>query len=675
MGALLNRACLVAVLLIAAVGSDAAPNPVLPGTADCGVLKFAGEYYLMGVGTGGDMHVSRDLVNWGEPRHAFSMKNGWATGTAGADSEIHACDLRLLNGRFHLYWSVNHGALRQIGHAVADGPLGPYTEPVAETPFDGRIDPNAFVDVNGGLYFYTVKFTLGNVIWGRVMRDPWTLTGEDVPLLSAGPAAWELQDEPVNEAPCALYWRDRYYLFYNANHTARRYGNYAIGVAASDAPLAFRNESKYAFSVLGGEAGAARGADASVTNCGQPNLVRGPNGFEWWMVYFAIHDGTGKRNQAIDRVHFFDQEVYVEGPTTAATRGYHPAPAAPTFQDCFDGDGALGDTWEIESGDWRQNGGRVLQVAENGFASARCAGNGGKYYLFEAAVRFLEGGTQAGVLTSDILVGFDRDQKTWFSQPRFRYSEKERHQPLPQYFDWDGWHTLRIERNGSRYRVWIDEVQSVSVSGSGFFPGVRPGLFTRGPAAFDGVTYTQGWDGGEDPLFDWDAAECGTAKAGVWSSCDRGVRGVPENGEACAFKGDLLDAFEWSVQVIPEPAAAGGAEPPLVGVYGVYADPDNYLRIGADPGFASLTLQPRRNGADEPPVVVAPAPTRPRAHPPEQSGYNLRVVKLAERVIVLVEGREVAELAGTWPGAQVGLFTRGTPCRFVGISLFERSGG
>ena len=122
------------------------------------MFQHAGVYYLMGVGTSGGMYTSRDLMHWSGPEHAFSMNNAWTSGPAAADTEIHACDMVLRNGVFHLYWSVNHGPLRQIGHALADTPPGPYREPVTEVPFDGRIDPQCFQDEDSRLYFYTVKY-------------------------------------------------------------------------------------------------------------------------------------------------------------------------------------------------------------------------------------------------------------------------------------------------------------------------------------------------------------------------------------------------------------------------------------------------------------------------------------------------------------------------------------
>jgi len=824
-----RRHRLLAISLLVCGAASAAPNPVLPRTADCGVLRFGGEYYLMGVGTNGGVYVSRDLAQWQGPFHVFSMQNAWAQGVSGADQKIHACDLSLLNGKCHLYWSVNHGELRQIGHAVADDPLGPYTEPVTNVPFDGRIDPQAFVDDTGALYFYTVKFTNGNVIWGQKMHDPWTLTGEPVPLLSTLPGTWEQRDTRVNEAPFAFHYRGRYYLLYNANHTGSRYGNYAVGVAEGDAPLNFSNATKYPFPVLdtnrerlltgphvlsplslqenagwryqtvqpegdwtsagfddsgwsqgagafgntasgipGGkvrttweseetwlrrafyvaetpspylqlvlncgcpvevylndahiwtEDGARRGyaaldltpeardamrvgtnvlamhcrrqgaagafVDAGlldlrkrpgepvISNCGQPTLVRGPNGFERWLVYFAIYNGDGVRSQAIDRVHFFDRELFVEGPTCPRTPGYHPLPAMPTFHDFFDTGEALSDAWIVENGEWRVIGGHATHEPGTGPGVARCAGAGGRFYLFETVFRIPEdGGYQAGVATGDVFIGLDREDKSWFAQPRFRYDPKESRWKLASYFDWSGWHTMRIECNGYSYRVWLDEISLKAVPAAGYITDVRPALFARGRAVFDNVSYTLGWDGAEDPIFDWAAAACGTPATGDWTSCERGIRVVPGDGEARVYKGDLLDCFEWAVQVIPETTASENGAAPEVGVYAAYADEANHLRITANPQFTALHISGVKNGKSfsREPVPVPERVFRYRA--PEENGHNLRIVKLSKCVLIFVDGQETASEPGSWPPAQVGLFATGAPCRFAGISLYDRS--
>jgi len=60
---------------------------------------------------------------------------------------------------------------------------------------------------------------------------------------------------------------------------------------------------------------------------GQPSIVRGPNGWEWWLVYMA--NKAWKRNQHIDRIHFTGGRLYVDGITSPYSKGFHPVPAMP----------------------------------------------------------------------------------------------------------------------------------------------------------------------------------------------------------------------------------------------------------------------------------------------------------------------------------------------------------
>ena len=89
-------------------GGEAVPislvvkNPVLPGVADAGVMKYNGKYYIGGVFTNGDFYVSDDLVHWGKPVHVVTMDNGWSKGSGAGNEQIHANDMFCLNGDFHL---------------------------------------------------------------------------------------------------------------------------------------------------------------------------------------------------------------------------------------------------------------------------------------------------------------------------------------------------------------------------------------------------------------------------------------------------------------------------------------------------------------------------------------------------------------------------------------------
>ncbi|MCK5862122.1 MAG: family 43 glycosylhydrolase, partial [Candidatus Hydrogenedentes bacterium] len=560
-----GKVLLLAVLLFS-MQAGGAPNPVLPRAADSGVLYFNGHYYLMGFCTDGAFYKSQNLVDWNGPHHAFSMNNEWATGEAGKDTEIHACDIAIHNGQFNLYWSVNYGELRAVGRAVSDTILGPYYEPEQKHPFDGRIDPHLFRDTDGRCYFYTVKFTEGNVIYGQAMSGPDALIGEAKSLLSAVPHTWEFMDHKVNEGPCVIRYRDRCFMLYNGNHTGLSYGNYGIGCAASDAPLTFNNDTKYPFPLLrtnwdriyensralspisrkegvlwkftdttpadtwaapmyddsewtvkegsfgnqkifmlGGTlrstwnsseiwtrrkfmveekiiaedlyvfinhdadaevflngvlaccvSGFSGGyklksvtakatetlhqgenvlavhcthddvgaqyidaglylfppnhAEIAIENCGQPNLVRGPNGFEWWLVYFAVYDGNPMRSQGIDRVHFFDKELVMMPPTSPNTPGEWQLPSAPTFSDTFD-ETDMAQVWTVDSGSWNIKQGTLTQDENASIREIHLNLPTQRHYLFETGLLFSKNTTgQAGIKVGQqgVYIGLDR---------------------------------------------------------------------------------------------------------------------------------------------------------------------------------------------------------------------------------------------------------------------------
>ena len=229
-------------------------NPVLPRVADAGVLKYNGKYYIGGVFTNGHFYISEDLVNWEGPVHVFSMNNKWTEGTGAGDNQIHANDMVYLNGTFHLYWSVNHWGndkhIVHIAHAESDKVLGPYDEPVKETWMDNRIDPKVFRDDDGKLYMYMVKFTDGNTIWVRPMKDPRTFSGPSIYQFASLPDTWETMDNKVIEAQWVFKYRDTYYMMYNANHTSTSYGNYSMGVSEANCPISFNNGRKYPYPLL-----------------------------------------------------------------------------------------------------------------------------------------------------------------------------------------------------------------------------------------------------------------------------------------------------------------------------------------------------------------------------------------------------------------------------------------
>lgn len=245
---------LLAVAYSSILSAQNIPNPVLPGVADAGVMKYNGRYYIGGVRTNGDFYVSDDLAHWGLPVHVVSMDNEWSRGSGAGDDQIHANEMLYLNGDFHLYWSVNYWGKDKhavhIVHAQSGRVLGPYTEPDKKTWMDNRIDPKVFRDDDGQLYMYMVRFTDGNTIWARRMKSPAEFSGEPVCLFASLPDTWETMDNRVAEGPWVMKYRDTYYLMYNANHTGTEWGNYQLGVAQADSPLSFQQGNKYSYPVV-----------------------------------------------------------------------------------------------------------------------------------------------------------------------------------------------------------------------------------------------------------------------------------------------------------------------------------------------------------------------------------------------------------------------------------------
>lgn len=435
------------------VKATAYTNPVLRGVADAGVLKYAGKYYLGGVATMGDFFVSEDLVNWDKRIHVYDFDTDYNRGTGAKNNQVHSDDITYSGGLFHLFYSANYwGRDRHIVHTIhATSPNieGPFYEDRDDQWFENRIDPQVFCDEDGSLYLYMVKFTDGNTIWARPMNADFTFKGDAVQQFSSQPGTWETMDNRVAEGPFVIKYHGRYYMMYNANHTAAEYGNYRLGISEATAPMAFNPGNKYPYPVVcpqtdlleenytdlirygadgynavdlksdtitfrisrtvpeklllklaqrggikvwinGHQVETDERADYKIVTIdgswvsqgentivfdrpeshiiqnastepnrnhrssqlvaialydtrgeqpladgsllltpGQPNIVRGPNGWEWWLVYMA-NEGF-RRDQYVDRIHFVNDRFTVDAITGHNTSGFHAAPAKPQY--------------------------------------------------------------------------------------------------------------------------------------------------------------------------------------------------------------------------------------------------------------------------------------------------------------------------------------------------------
>ena len=674
------------------------PNPVVKEIRDCGVMRFNGKYYIGGVNTHGDFYVSSDLVKWGKPIHVVDMDNKWFTlDRKIGNSQIHANDMVYLNGTFNLYWSVNlwHKELHAVHavHAQSENALGPYIEPNKETWHDSRIDPKLFIDDDGQLYMYLVRFTDGNAIWVRKMKNPIEFETEPFCCFASNPDTWEAMDNRVAEGPWVIKYRDQYYMMYNANHTGSSWGNYQLGVAQAEHPMLFNNGNKYSYPVVGnnlfdlrdryadilrysrdtfdptfaytekipasnwekssfndsswkrGEGGFAAKliknssvqpfgtewtsnslwlrkeftvgnnvgniglvirhngdtkikingkkiysgegykyeiinldenqrkaikegknlvtvettgdnennyfdmslldlkntiADDILFTPGQPNILRGPNGFEWWLIYMANTNGP-YRDQYIDRVQFFNKTMYVDGITGPNTKGYHPVPALPTF----------------------------ATNAETSAAGAYTQAQASATYLFETGVNT---SGEAGIYAwweSDknyAKVGLKAEGNCWYIMTCINGEIKTESYALKDDFRWGVYHNIRIERNKGNLEVRIDEIPA---PGKYKFFNIlpttagHPGTFdVKGGAKFDGTIYTIGFDNID----------------------------VTTNKNEQKVMGDVLNNYELSFQLYglsPERTASS---------FPIYVDDKNYVKTTFNGVTGNLDVVTMING-------------------------------------------------------------------------------
>lgn len=682
------------------------------------------------------------------------MDNDWTQGPSAGDDQIHASDIHYINGLFHHYWSVNYWGKDQhvvhIGHATSPDILGPYQEPNKQEWFANRIDPHLFVDDDGKQYLYMVKFTEGNTIWARPMKDPFSFAGDPHYLISSLPNSWETMDHRVAEGPWVIKYRNKYYLTYNANHTSTNWGNYSLGVAEADSPLGFNQGNKYSHPVLqsnqiaieenfvdllgsyqdssssfwytfdqpekdwkdhhfsptswnkgklgfgsdrvensttrrvntmwkssvlyarqtlylkekpsknlvlrmhhdgdtkvwinGGLVYDGKGkqyrnwpldekslpqlnnganviaiqsskgerssfldvalldmenqeSDEILFSPGQPNLLRGPNGFEWWLIYMA-NKNADKRGQYINRVHFYNKKLVVEGITGKNTQGYHPAPSSPTFRDLFnDGQTDLDSLkWGNIEGEWVTSNKEAIQAGAE-ISQALIKSIPAKHYLFEVGIRGKKSNRKAGIFAwwQDknhwLKVVLDPEQKEWAYLLKDGEKEERFAFPLPDDFNYQVYHSLKVEKNATRFTIKIDGIPAPhhpEIFIDSFLGKGLPGIYTEGPATFDGIIYTIGWDEFDEKITGWQPLPNQRDIKEIWSVSEKGLMLSETIGESALFKGDELNEYELSLQITSGRGIAG--------VYPIYVDAHNFVKAAFDFDNQTLVISGKKNG-------------------------------------------------------------------------------
>lgn len=211
---------------------------LVPDCADPYVLYHDGLYYLYGTGgsDGIKVYMSKNLAVWTAARGA---SNGYALhkDDVFGDKWFWAPEVYYIEERnkFYMFYSANE----RISVAESDSPLGPFVQSAEQQkPFHntGEIDTHLFVDDDGKMYLYYVRFTNGNEIWVAEFNDDMHSIKEETLTYCFGPSqAWEQVQARVNEGPFVLKHNGIYYLTYSGNHYESP--KYAVGYATSNSPI------------------------------------------------------------------------------------------------------------------------------------------------------------------------------------------------------------------------------------------------------------------------------------------------------------------------------------------------------------------------------------------------------------------------------------------------------
>ena len=285
-------------------------NPIIDriGPADPHVIRHENKYYLYPTldGKGYDVFVSENLVRWEQKPKCFTDPRGGAW----APDVFHH---KKGDGKFYLYYTVNRrGGGKQIGVAMAEGPLGPFLD--RGNLADNAIDAHLFEDSDGTFYLYFVDLDGGFKIVVQRMADP--LTKIDKPTEVIRPTVeWERRKGAVTEGPWMLKHKGLYYLMYSGSGADGP--DYGIGYATSKSPLG-------PFTKYSGNPIAKRGD--GVFGPGHHSVVTGPDG-KLWMVYHQQNSEKigWDRFLAIDPM-WFDEQGVIHVRTTRGSD--EPAPGA-----------------------------------------------------------------------------------------------------------------------------------------------------------------------------------------------------------------------------------------------------------------------------------------------------------------------------------------------------------
>lgn len=284
-------------------------NPVLDGYyADPDVLysKKTGKFYIYPTsdgftgwsGTYFKTFSSADLVNWKDEGVILDLAKdvSWAKKNAWAPTIKE----KEVDGKYKYYYFFC--AAQKIGVAVADNPIGPFTDsgkPLIDKLPEGvtggqQIDPAVFSDPKTGKSY---------IYWGNGYMAVAELN-EDMISLKPGTTKVMTPDKTFREGCYVIYRKDTYYFLWSEDDT--RSPNYKVRYGTSDSPTGKIN-------IPANNVVITKDAAQGIYGTGHNSVIQVPGKDEWYIVYHRFTHPNGinmgeaagyNREVCIDKLEF-----------------------------------------------------------------------------------------------------------------------------------------------------------------------------------------------------------------------------------------------------------------------------------------------------------------------------------------------------------------------------------
>lgn len=411
------------------------------GVGDPYIFKFKGKFYLYcstrANRTGVKCWSSWDLNSW---NYEGLCADSTVTITKGA----YAPEVIYWNGTFYMYTSPEGH-----GHYIlsAPSPTGPFTK---QTDNLGHsIDGNVFIDDDAQMYFTNA----GNpAIIGSTMSNPLSISTNTTPLGGATLNGW-------TEGSTIFKRNGLYYITYTGNNVYSK--AYRVAYSTSTAPFGTYTPGVNNPVVLNTE--------GSFYGLGHSGSFIGPDLDTWYITYhslqgpFPVVNMTRQLN--IDPMGFNGSQLLVYGPTNWT----QPAAVLPTFYDRFERT-AIGTSWtNINGGHWGiynqelmwQDDRTALQWYRQVTTTTTAANYTAEFNMKEVG-RGGDGARYGAVFSyidennfgSAVLSSFDN---TLITDIKINgVSAGVQSVALPTGWNHAKWHVIRVEKEGTAFRIFID---------------------------------------------------------------------------------------------------------------------------------------------------------------------------------------------------------------------------